>query len=135
MSTESQEFESAQQGDRRTDLRYPAALTVQMISSETVPINARTSGLSIGGMHIECDRQLAQLMVPPAVTEDNGPGRQFTARISAKTNGNTAKTITIVTGAIGITAVDDDVYRVALRFEHYYGKSKQVLQEFLDSLE
>lgn len=131
-----QEIESNQQYERREYRRYSAALTVQMLSSETVPLNVRTSGLSLGGMHIECDRQLAQLMVPPAgITGEQEPTRQFTARISAKTKGNSVSTITISTGPVAITEVDDDQYRVSLRFDRYYGKSRQVLEEFLNSLD
>ena len=119
--------------ERRVYPRHATSLRVQMFRSDTKPLSARTASLSLGGLHIECDRQQAQLIAPPA--DQDITARQFTVRILSVPSNSEAKTLTVTTGVTEIVPLADDTYRVGLRIDRFYGKSRQVLEDYLHSLE
>lgn len=120
--------------ERREYQRHATTLRVQMFRSDTKPLSARTASLSLGGLHIECDRHQAQLIAPPGGSGQPAAGRQFTVRILSVPNQSESKTLTVTTDVTEIVPLADDVYRVGLRIDRFYGKSRQVLEDYLNSL-
>lgn len=117
--------------ERRADPRHLADLRVQLIRNDTFPMQLHTVELSMGGMHIECDREQAQLLAPP----DVGSGQQFTARILLSAAGIDRRALTLSAEVISVVELGPDHYRVGLHFAQFFGKSYALLGEFITMLE
>lgn len=117
--------------ERRADPRHLADLRVQLLRNDTFPMQLHTVELSMGGMHIECDREQAQLLAPP----DVGSGQQFTARISLLAPGIDRRALTVSAEVKSVVELGPDHYRVGLHFVQFYGKSHALLSEFITRLE
>jgi hypothetical protein len=117
--------------ERRTNTRHPAGLRVQLLRNDTIPVQLHTVELSMGGMHIECDREQAQLLAPP----DIGEGRQFTARILLSVPGSARRALTLSAVVKTVVQLGPDHYRIGLYFERFFGKSRESLADFILMLE
>lgn len=121
-------------GERRDHPRYPAELRVQLIRSDTVPLTLKTLSLSAGGMDAECDRSTAQLLAPPAGGDGRREtGRSFTARIRLPRGTPGGRALTLRAEVVEAQALDEDRYRVGLRFTFFFGRSRDLLQRFLEA--
>ena len=116
--------------ERREYTRYPADLRVQLLRSDTIPIQLHTVELSEGGMHVECDRAQAQLLAPPSI----GEGQQFTARIMLIEPGMKRRALTLSAIVKTTQELGQDHYRVGLHFDRFFGKSRVLLDEFILAL-
>ena len=118
-------------GERRAHSRHMADMRVQLLRNDTLPMQLHTVELSMGGMHVECDREQAQLLAPP----DIGEGQQFTARVLISVPGLERRTLTLTATVKTVVELGRDRYRVGLHFLRFFGKSHQLLSEFVTALE
>ena len=123
--------DQSQYQERREFQRHPSDLRVQLIRSDTVPMQLHTVELSMGGMHVECDRAQAQLLAPP----DIGDGQQFTARVLLSAPGIDGRALTLSAVVKSVVELGNDRYRIGLHFEKFFGKSYRLLEDFVRALE
>lgn len=118
--------------ERRVHARHLTRLRVQLIRNDTLPQRVRTVELSKGGMHIETDRATCQLLVPPQTSPEGV--RPFTARIIPPEHDGSSHTMTVQVEVISVKELDDDLFRVGLHFTCFFGKSRELLSQMIDSL-
>ncbi len=120
--------------ERRHYMRYRISLRVQLISSDCLPMQFQTTDVSIAGWHFECDQWAAQHLTSNGELAMPATGKQFTARFKVPMESGEHRMLTLMTKVVGMQRLAQDKYRVSMRFEHFGGKSHDLLQEFLESL-
>ena len=116
--------------ERRADSRHSVKLSVQLIRSDTIPLQLRAVELSMGGMHIECDQAKAQLLAPPGV----GEGRRFTTRVLLSNPDSKRRALTLSAIVKSVIETGKDHYRVSLHFVRFFGKSHNLLENYIAEL-
>ncbi len=116
--------------ERRAEPRHRAKLSVELIRGDTVPLRSQTVGLSMGGLHLKCDRLKAQLLAPP----DIGVGRQFTTRVVLSAPGMKTRALTSSAIVKSVVKTGQDQYRVGLHFERIFGKGRDLLGTYISQL-
>jgi hypothetical protein len=125
---------ASETSERRQHLRYHVELRIQVIGSNFLPMHVQTSDLSTEGMHFNCDRSTAQLLMPPSETGAPAQTKSFTIRFKLPT-GSKSRTLTVFTQVIDTQQLQQDLYRVNMRFVRFGGKSRADLDNYLASLQ
>lgn len=120
--------------DRRLHARRKAAIKVQLIGSDSLPMHMYTTDISLAGMSVDCDRQTAQHLSPPGEAITPAQSKQFTARFSIPVTEEEDKTLTLFTKVINVQRVAQDKYHANIRFVSFGGHSQTWLESYLETL-
>ncbi len=120
--------------ERRHNLRYKLQLRVQLIGGGMLPMQVKTSDVSIAGLHFDCDTWTAQHLQPPGEPASPANGKQFTARFPLPLDGG-GKMLTLLVRVISVQRISQDKFRANVRFVQFGGKSHVLLQEYLETLD
>lgn len=120
--------------DRRLHVRRRAAIKVQLIGSDSLPMHMYTTDISLAGMSVDCDRQTAQHLAPPGEPITPAQSKQFTARFTVPISEDEDKTLTLFTKVINVQRAAQDKYHANIRFVSFGGQSQMWLERYLESL-
>lgn len=120
--------------DRRLHVRRRAAIKVQLIGSDSLPMHMYTTDISLAGMSVDCDRQTAQHLAPPGEPVSPAQSKQFTARFSVPISEEEDKTLTLFTKVVNVQRVAQDKYHANIRFVSFGGQSQVWLERYLETL-
>ena len=118
--------------DRRDFPRVETEHSVELVDADGGVFPTLALDLSLTGMQLLCDQPTAERIAPGGVTGEDGKPHEFDVRVRIRLRDGGRRRLDIHCQVMSVREVQDDEYRVGVRFARFARDSYHALEAYID---